>query len=73
MYDKLFARIALPVRPAGVDGADLRLVGDEAEETVAGETPFFGGYAEDLLADLGFDMVDAAEGELPVKARRIQG
>ena len=70
MYDKLFASMILPVRPAmAADGADIRIEEIVADEVV-GEA-FFGGYAEDFLADLGLDIVDA----MPEKAgkTKVQG
>jgi hypothetical protein len=60
----------LPVRPAmAADGADIRIEEIVAEEIV-GEA-FFGGYAEDFLADLGLDIVEA----MPEKASKtkVQG
>ncbi len=71
MYDKLFASMILPVRPSmAADGADI-VVEEIVSEEVVGEA-FFGGYAEDFLADLGLDAV-----EMPSEARagkaKIQG
>lgn len=55
--DKLFGNIVLPVRPAlAVDGATIRVIDEPAVDEQA--KPFFGGYAEDFLGGLGFDMVD---------------
>ncbi len=71
MYDKLFASMVLPVRPAlAVDGADIRVeeIVPEAEAPEA----FFGGYAEDFLADLGLDVVEAAP-EGRVRTVKVQG
>lgn len=65
MANKIFAGIQLPLRPAfSADSAEIRLVEDVVADVTVVE-PFFGGYAEDFLADLGFDMVD----ELPTKER----
>lgn len=64
MATKLFADIQLPIKPMlAADAATIQIV-EEAPVEVMVE-PFFGGYAEDFLADLGFDMVD----ELPAKER----
>ena len=70
MYDKLFASMVLPVRPSmAADGASIR-VEEIIGEEVAGEV-FFGGYAEDFLADLGLDIVES----MPTSAvaKKIQG
>ena len=70
MYDKLFARVTLPVQPGvAADGASIRVEEIVAEE-VAGEM-FFGGYAEDFLADLGLDVMDSMPEA--AAARKIQG
>lgn len=70
MYDKLFASMILPVRPAmAADGADIRIEEIVTDEVV-GEA-FFGGYADDFLADLGLDIVEAMP-EKPSKAK-VQG
>lgn len=64
LYDKLFANLNLPVKPAmAATGAKVELIQEADEET--GES-FFGGYAEGgLLGDMGFEHVAdaAAEGE----------
>lgn len=71
MYDKLFASMMLPVRPSmAADGADIRIEEIVSEEVV-GEA-FFGGYAEDFLADLGLDAVDVAPEARAGKAK-VQG
>lgn len=71
MYDKLFASMILPVRPEfAADGASIR-VEEIVTENVVSEA-FFGGYAEDLLADLGFDVVEA-QAEPRVGKSKIQG
>ena len=71
MYDKLFASMLLPVRPdMGADGASIRIEEIVSEEVV-GEA-FFGGYAEDFLADLGLDAVEATP-EGRVRAVKVQG
>jgi hypothetical protein len=70
MYDKLFANMILPVRPEmAADGASIRVEEIVAEEV--GNEMFFGGYAEDFLADLGLDIVES----MPEKAvaKKIQG
>lgn len=70
MYDKLFANMVLPVRPdMAVDGASIR-VEEIIGEEVTGEV-FFGGYADDFLADLGLDIVES----MPTAAvgKKIQG
>ena len=75
MYNKLFASMILPVQPdSAADGAMIRLeevVVEEGAITGAGEV-FFGGYAEDFLADLGLDMLEQAPEASPRKAK-IQG
>lgn len=64
MVTKLFADIHLPLKPLlAADAATIQVVEDAPVEAVV--EPFFGGYADDFLADLGFDMVD----ELPSKER----
>ena len=62
----LFDGVTLPVRPAmAADGARIVLI-DEAPAAVAHEKkPFFGGYAEDMLSDIGFDFVE----EMPESGR----
>lgn len=73
MTDKLFANIMLPVYPdAPVDGATIHFAEVVEDEAVLGE-PFFGGYADDFLADLGFDLMETAPEETAIKAKRIQG
>jgi hypothetical protein len=72
MPNKLFAQMVLPVRPLErVDGAGITLV-EAVEDEVAVEA-FFGGYADDFLADLGFDMMETAPEATPTKAKRTQG
>ncbi len=59
MFDKVFAGLTLPVRPVvGANGASIQLI--EEELPVVAEAAFFGGYAEDMLADIGMEMVDEA-------------
>lgn len=72
MYNnKLFASLTLPVRPAlGADGADIR-VEEIVTEEFTGEA-FFGGYAEDFLADLGFDALETAP-EQGTSKSKVQG
>lgn len=70
MYDKLFATMVLPVRPGmAADGASIK-VEEIASEDTSGDV-FFGGYAEDFLADLGLDIVES----MPTAAagKKIQG
>ena len=56
----LFAGLQLPVLPAmAADGASIRVIQDPVA-AMPGQMPFFGGYAEDMLADIGFDIVDEA-------------
>lgn len=70
MYDKLFASMVLPVRPQlAADGANIKIEEIVVEEI--GNEAFFGGYAEDFLADLGFDMMEAAPEQKA--AKKIQG
>jgi hypothetical protein len=60
-YDQLFAKLTLPVRPdAAVDGAAIQLIEGEAEAPQSRSTPFFGGYAEDFLGDMGFESVTSS-------------
>lgn len=69
MKNSVFAGIKLPAQPAlAADGAAIQLI-EEAPVEVVGE-PFFGGYAEDFLADLGFDMIDEVTERAP-KAKRV--
>lgn len=69
MKNHVFAAIKLPVQPAfAADEATIQLI-EEAPVEVVGE-PFFGGYAEDFLADLGFDLVDEVVDRAP-KAKRV--
>jgi hypothetical protein len=66
-YEALFTGLQLPVRPAkAATSASIELL----EEPVAelGATPFFGGYAEDFLADMGLDQV--AEAPAPARAKQ---
>lgn len=64
---QLFAGIQLPIKPAmAADGASIAVI-EEPEAT--GPMPFFGGYAEDFLADLGFDVVE--EVAMPAKAKQV--
>lgn len=69
MNNDVFARIKLPMQlDSAADGADIQLI-QEAPVEVVGE-PFFGGYAEDFLADLGFDVVDEVADKAP-RAKRV--
>jgi hypothetical protein len=69
MKQNLFAGIQLPIKPAlAADGASLAVI-EEPEAAMPGQMPFFGGYAEDLLADLGFDVVEDAP--MPAKAKQV--
>ncbi len=71
MYDKLFASMILPVQPEfAADGAVIK-VEDFVAEAETGEA-FFGGYAEDFLADMGLDMLEQAPEARTGKAK-IQG
>jgi hypothetical protein len=67
-YSHIFNGLVLPVKPAlAADSARVALI--EVEQQDAENKPFFGGYAEDMLADIGFDMVeDMPEG---VRAKRV--
>jgi hypothetical protein len=70
MYDKLFATMVLPVRPnMAADSADIRV--EEITEEVVTSEAFFGGYADDFLADLGLDIVETMP-EVSA-AKKIQG
>jgi hypothetical protein len=69
MNRNIFASVTLPMQlDSAADGAVIQLI-EEAPVEVVGE-PFFGGYAEDFLADLGFDMVDEVADRAP-KAKRV--
>lgn len=59
MYDKLFASINLPVKPAmAVTGATIAVIDEPADEETA--ESFFGGYAENsLLDDMGVEIASA--------------
>jgi hypothetical protein len=57
-FDAVFGSVKLAVRPAvAADGATIAVIEEPVAE-VAGVMPFFGGYAEDMLADIGFDVVE---------------
>lgn len=74
MFDKVFAQVVLPVRPAvAADGASISVVEITEETDMVAPEAFFGGYAEDFLADLGFDMMETAPEDKPGKAKRTQG
>jgi hypothetical protein len=63
LSDKLFASLQLPVLPAvAFNGAAIQVFEPTPEE--AAVPAFFGGYADDLLGDLGFDLSDDAVAEL---------
>ena len=63
----ILAGLRLPVKPAGgADGAAVQLV--QELPTEHGVTPFFGGYADDFLADLGMDALP----EAPVERRSLR-
>lgn len=55
---ELFAKVTLPLQVKGANGATLQLI-EEPVETM-GEMAFFGGYAEDMLVDMGMEAVDSA-------------
>jgi hypothetical protein len=72
LYDKLFGSVMLPIKPPVVaDGAMIQFT--QAAEDDGGELAsvpaFFGGYADDLLGDLGFDM---APDEAPTRTPAIK-
>jgi hypothetical protein len=70
MYEKLFASMVLPVRPEmAADSAVIKIEEIVADEA-AGEV-FFGGYAEDFLADIGLDVVESMPEA--VAGKKIQG
>ena len=63
----LLAGVQLPIKPAmAADGATVTRIEEPAS---AGPLPFFGGYTEDFLADLGFDVVE--EAPMPAKAKQV--
>ncbi len=69
MPHSLFAGLQLPIKPAmAADGATLAII-EEPEAAMPGQMPFFGGYAEDMLADLGFDVVEDVA--MPAKAKQV--
>lgn len=69
MKNNVFAGVRLPMQlNDAADGASIHLI-EEAPVEVVGE-PFFGGYAEDFLADLGFDPIDEIADRAP-KAKRV--
>lgn len=69
--NQLFSKLVLPVRPMqDVDGAKVLLLSDEVAVEEAVREPFFGGYAEDFLADLGFDMIEEVAEKAP-KIKRV--
>jgi hypothetical protein len=60
-FDAVFGSVKLAVRPAmAADGASLALIEEPVAPESLGQMPFFGGYAEDMLADIGFDVVEDA-------------
>lgn len=54
----LLAKTTLPVKVRGVNGASIQVIDEPA--AVAAEAAFFGGYAEDMLVDMGMEAVDSA-------------
>ncbi|NBX86099.1 MAG: hypothetical protein EBQ80_02500 [Proteobacteria bacterium] len=62
--------MVLPVKPAvAATGAKMQLVLEQPELERA--MPFFGGYAEDFLADMGLDMVDDLPAAKPSAVKRV--
>ncbi len=61
----LFASIQLPVKPAMAAQDAMITFHEEPAASVA--TPFFGGYAEDFLADLGLDVAEESPRQSRVK------
>ena len=55
---ELFAKMTLPVQVQRVNGAKIELI--EEPMDMVGEAAFFGGYAEDMLVDMGMEAVDSA-------------
>lgn len=69
MKNNVFSGVKLPMQLASAaDGAEIQLIQEPPVEVI-GE-PFFGGYADDFLADLGFDLVDEVADKAP-KAKRV--
>lgn len=64
MFQKVFGTMRLPLKPAmAADGARIDLIeGDAAmlPGMTEEKAPFFGGYAEDFLGDMGFEAVSEA-------------
>lgn len=70
MKNNVLASVTLPQGlVAAADGADIQLIQEPPVEMV-GE-PFFGGYAEDFLADLGFDLVEEVNEKATPRAKRV--
>lgn len=69
-FDNVFGSMTLPVRPTvKADGAMIQLI---EEEAVSAESrPFFGGYAEDMLADIGMESV-AGDSKTAVQEQRLR-
>jgi hypothetical protein len=58
-FAAVFGGITLPKSAAGLaDGASLQVL--EEPQAADMPMPFFGGFAEDMLADIGFDIVEEA-------------
>lgn len=73
MFDKVFGSVVLPIKPEmAADGASIQVFDPQPDD--GGELPtvpaFFGGYADDLLGDLGFDV--APEGPASVRTPAIK-
>jgi hypothetical protein len=59
MYEKLLGSLVLPVKPpVAADGAHIQFIqaAEDDGAELASVPAFFGGYADDLLGDLGFDV-----------------
>ncbi|MBI1308730.1 MAG: hypothetical protein GC129_02580 [Proteobacteria bacterium] len=70
MKNNVFADLQLPMQLIGAaDGAVIEVVQEPVMDEVA--EPFFGGYADDFLADMGFDLVDELPAQKPLKAKRV--
>ncbi|PIZ30469.1 MAG: hypothetical protein COY40_04545 [Alphaproteobacteria bacterium CG_4_10_14_0_8_um_filter_53_9] len=62
-FDNVFGKMILPMKPAlAADNAKIEVISGEAAVVQMGASaaeskPFFGGYAEDFLGDIGFEAV----------------
>ncbi len=64
----LLENVTLPLHVKGVNGAEIRVMAEPA--VLAGGAAFFGGYADDMLVDMGMDAVDSAPAP-KLKAKQV--